>query len=148
MKQAARPSSIKLFAFLYVAQAAVSFIHNLRNVDALGKGLQVATAMEVDDGHGLAVAVSRLAIALLLGWWLWTRASNMAKWLIILLCLPRLTQIGDAWFALAQVKPNAIFWLVASVLYLAAIWQLFRQDARYWFATKGRTPKNNALVFD
>ena len=148
MKSRARPPSIKLFTLAYLAQGLVSLAHNLYNADFHRRLLKQLISPDTGAEFLPVLLATRLGIVLALASWLCMRASNSAKWIIIVLFLPSLVRAGDAWSGLWLGRPNSFFWLAASVLYLIAILLLFRPDARYWFATKGGTTKGNAQVFD
>jgi len=148
MKIRSHPRSIKLFALAYLGQGAAALAHNLYNADFHRAMLRQLISPETGAEFLPALLAIRLGVVVVLAGWLWARASNVAKWIIVLLFLPLLSQVTGLWAGIAARSPNAYFWLATAVLYLAAILLLFMPDARYWFATKGGTIKNNAAVFD
>jgi hypothetical protein len=93
-------------------------------------------------GPGFVIATMAFGYGIsLLLWFLTARkAVNVAKWVLVVL-----TVIGTLGTPLALVDvplPQAIITVVLTVMQLAALWFLFRPDAKAWFehGPKGMDP--------
>ena len=144
------PSSIKLFAMAFMAQAIGSVVHIILAPADLQSRLD-ATFRPGDWAAAMFVLVLafRLGIASLLSWFVYVRANNFAKWLAVLLVVGRLAQAGEvAWAGLWQGNPNSIAWFVTSVVAVFAVVCLFLPDSQYWFTSKGRSTMGDGAVFE
>lgn len=130
-----RPNSIIRFEQLFLGALALNVLNIILNWDSW--------SMVMDQGDGSdgmnAFATFTIIIApFLINLWLWykiaRKASNVAKWLLIVVFL-----VGIIW-SLATVDNyrtlglTILFSIIA--LKAGAIYMLFRRDAKQWFAAK------------
>lgn len=128
-----RPASIIQFERFYLGSLALGLVGNVLNWDnavALVQADPAAAAL----GTGflfISMAVG-LAISLLL-WFLAARkAIGVAKWIIVVFFAIGLISVP---FSLGQLSAMAIVTsLVTMALQAAAVYMLFRPDAKKWFA--------------
>lgn len=126
-----RPPSIRWFERIVYVNQLVAL--------AVTYAAWVAVRGIVDPSHAplrfmfyiLAVII---AINLLLMWLIAYRASNVARWILVVLIglsflslanIPAFLAFGRTYFALALVQ-----YLLSAI----SVWLLFRHDARRWFA--------------
>jgi hypothetical protein len=133
----------------FLIQCAVSILHNI----LVPRDLQARLSADIRPGEWLDALFAinlavRVGIALLLVWFVWVRASRIAKWICVLFALGPLFQIQDAWTGLQSGNVNSIAWTVRQVIVTFAALCLFLPDSRHWFASKGRSVQNDASVFE
>ena len=139
-----RPASITMFDRLYLGATALGIINTVVSYDETMAQLEadpavaqmgMATAGFMFGALGVSVAIS------LLLWFLISRkAITVAKWILTVL-----TVIGTLMIPLSLSEMGLvpmIFTLVITVMQLAAVWMLFRPDAKVWFehGPKGMDP--------
>ncbi len=139
-----RPASITMFDRLYLGATALGIINTVVSYDETMAQLEadpavtemgMATAGFMFGALGVSVAIS------LLLWFLISRkAITVAKWILTVL-----TVIGTLMIPLSLSEMGLvpmIFTLVITVMQLAAVWMLFRPDAKPWFehGPKGMDP--------
>jgi len=144
-----RPRSISLFATLFVTQAAMAARHNMVSPESMRAQLEMTyhSGPWTDVAFALTLGI-RLAIVAMLAWFVWGRASKVAKWIAIVFALGRLVQLPDAWAGLRHANPNSIAWTVELVVGLLAVACLLTPESRKWFRTKGRSAKSYASIFE
>lgn len=144
-----RPKSIERFEKVYLVSLAISLwlIASISWNDMVGK---FETWF---PGGGAALAAGAfaisMAISLLLMWFVARRASNIAKWVIVVL-----TAIGMVGFLsslfMATVPKDLSFAgsAATNLLSVYAAWLLFRPDAAAWLDSKGADVPGNPTIFD
>lgn len=138
------PLPIKLFAMLFLGNGVVLALHRfLMRYEWEAEGAAIFGDLVVP-----VTLVPRLALVVLLTWGVCARASRLAKWSAVVLIAGSLARLPQAWEGLAEANLNAQLWTVALVLGVGAVAFLFTRDARYWFATKGRTVAADATAFE
>ena len=143
-----RPQSIELFDKVYLGALAISLIsvalswsETVREFDARVPGSGAALAAG-------AMAIG-FAISLLIWWLIARRASNPAKWVLVVL-----TAIGLFGFLSSLFLPtvpkdlNFAVSTVTNLLSVYAAWLLFRPDAVAWLETKGADGPGDPKTFD
>ena len=145
-----RPVPIKVFATAFLASALLSAAHNLfvpghlqaRILDDAGVGAE----------SFLPILAVRIAVACLLVWLVWARASPLARWIVVIFLVGRVWQLRTAWEGFLQGLTNgnwnSLMWSVESALCLIAVAALFSRGSRRWFADKGRTAASDVAVFE
>ena len=129
-----KPDSIRKFDKLYLGSIVLSLINFALNYGALAEQVRQETAAAgVELGGGVllfGIAFSTL-ISLLL-WFLVSRKRiGFIKWILLLLVVWSLVSLPEA---LANgIQGTDILGLVVLVAQIAAIWFLFREDAKAWF---------------
>ena len=127
-----RPSSIVNFERVVLASIVLGLINTVLIWDRLSAAVAASGL-----GTGMAVAIQALTIAiyLLLIWFIARKASNVARWIYVILCA-----IGLVFGAMGLGQTAALYGnlvlvinLVQYALSLASIWLLFRADSNAWF---------------
>jgi hypothetical protein len=135
-----RPVSIVNFERLYLTAVAIGLVNSMLTWDR--SVAMVSAQPGLGFGSGLVVAslVIGLLIQLLLWYFIARRASVVAKWILVILFV-----IGVLyWLSTLSGNPSfsgitAILGVAAVVVQAAAIWMLFRPDAKAWFSGSGAT---------
>lgn len=128
-----RPISIVWFERLFLLSLGVALFVSLLQYDLLLAQVEGQAAfVPLGLGSGLVIAV--IAISLLVPFVLWyfiaRRASNPAKWILVLLTAAGLLYLD---FGAARMwAPANIMALIVTALQIAAVALLFRADARAW----------------
>ena len=135
-----RPESIRKFDMFYLGALALSVVNfvlgyagAVRDAEAQMADAGVAGA----GGAALAVGfVIGMAISLLLWWLVARKGVEFVKWILVLFLLfsvwSIVSGVGGAGFGIA-----AIIAVVVLLMQAAAIWYLFRPDAKAWFEAQG-----------
>ena len=144
-----RPQSIELFEKVYFGALAISLFMTV----AVSWNGMVINLDARFPGSGVALAAGATAIAsalsLLLWWLIARRASNLAKWVLVIL-----TAIGMFGFLsslfMAAVPKDLTFAASAATNLLSAYatWLLFRPDAVAWLESKGANGPGDPTTFD
>lgn len=145
-----RPRSITLFATAYLVQAAITLVQGIYAGESNNLRIE-AYFPASSSGTVVAIIVAlRLAIALLLTWLVWARASKFAKWAIVVLFAFRGIRLPEALAGLATPDVNwlLILWFASLPFTLFAVICLFLPESRDWFARKGGSAKADAAVFE
>ena len=140
-----RPKSIRRFEFLFLLQAAASILAILVNYGQLRQ-------QAINAGASPSGPIGGVLLTLLVGLPLWffiaRRASNIAKWVMVLLSgLTFLTLPGG--FAKAHqigISYELLFGL-SIVGWFAALAMLFRCDASAWLKSRGKSQEVDPKVF-
>lgn len=130
-----RPQSIIRFEQLYWASIVLSLIVSILGMDAIGEELAQEPGM-AELGLGSGFVVGLVAIGLLISvllWWLVARkASNVAKWILVVLTAIGLISLPGT--LAGGLDLVTVISLLSYALSVAAIVCLFREDAKAWFA--------------
>lgn len=134
-----RPNSIIMFERLFLASLALGLIgFAISYEEATAMVANDPAAMQLGLGSEFLIGATLFGYAIyLLLWFLIARkASNVAKWILVVFTvlgvLAALPSLGGPW-GLANLLALAVY-----VLGVAAVVYLFRQDARAWFKGKGQ----------
>lgn len=128
-----RPKSIVLFDRIFLASLALAALNTFLSFDETLNQINADPAMaDLGIGAGFIVAISAfsLGISLLLWYFIAHRASNTAKWILVIMTVAGFAIIGfdpEQTLSLANILS-----FVTALLSLAAIVILFRSDARVW----------------
>jgi hypothetical protein len=141
-----RPESILMFERLFLASLVVSAGSFVIGYDAAMRAVETDPAMQ-QFGLGGSFMIGALAVSFaiyLLLWYLIAhRASNVARWILVVL-----VALGVASLPLALTGPMSFTVLLNLAVYaleVAALVFLFRADAKAWF--RGERPSDPA-TFD
>ena len=145
-----RPVSIKVFAIAFLTSALLGAAHNL-----FVQGYLQARILD-DAGVGakflLPILAVRIAVACLLVWLVWARASLLARWVVVIFLVGRVWQLRTDWEGFLQGLTkgnwNSLMWSIESALCLIAVAALFSRGSRRWFAGKGSTAASDVAVFE
>ena len=146
-----RPQSIELFEKVYLGSIALGLVNTALSWGALTASLKNVGDGTVAVGPGLMVGsiVIGLIIALLLWFFIARRASNVAKWIYVVI-----TAIGLFGVLSSLANPAApkgltmIGGIVVTALQVFAGWLLFKPDAAAWLESKGADGPGDPSTFD
>jgi hypothetical protein len=135
-----RPDSIRKFDLFYLGSLAVGIASALLNYDTQLEGIttQLAEAGLQDSAGTMFMVMSAISLGInLLLWFLASRLRmGWVKW--ILLAFLAFSMLSNL-FALTQDNLNVSLTNLVSVLLKAiAVFFLFQQDAKEWFAAAGK----------
>ena len=128
-----RPTSIVLFERLFLLSLAIALVNGFLQYDALVAQVGNDPALaQLGWGSGaiLVVMAISLLIPLLLWYFIARRASNIAKWILVVMTLLGLLFVNLDPGQLGSLAGIAS--LAVTILQLVAIVLLFRADARAW----------------
>lgn len=132
------PQSIAIFDRLFLGALALALLNSVLFYKTILAELNTDPAM-AESGLGMVFLVAMMTfsfgISLLLWFFISRKASKISKWILVIFTL-----LGAA--MLPATLPNtdmleAALTLVITALQLAAIFFLFRSDARAWFDSRG-----------
>lgn len=139
-----RPASIIRFDQLYLGALALNIANSVyvyvSTIARLGSGPSGDGLGRLLEGVMIGLSAIGFVISLLLWFFISRKASNVAKWLLVVLTvigtlgsLPLLLQTAPM---LPTVVPlwQAVVTLIVTAMEIAAMWFLFRPDANAWFA--------------
>ncbi len=130
-----RPTSIVLFERLFLLSLAIALVNGFLQYDALvaqvGNDPSLAQ-LGWGSGAILVVMAISLLIPLLLWYFIARRASNIAKWILVVMMLLGLLFVNLDAGQLGSLAGIAS--LAVTILQLVAIVLLFRADARAWLS--------------
>lgn len=130
-----RPASITMFDRLYVASLVLGLINFGLAYDSTLAQMEadpsVAAAGMAGPGVLWGVFGFGMAISLLLWFFVSRKASNGARWVLVVLMVIGLIALP---FSIAELPlTELIGTLVVTVVQVAAVYFLFRPDAKAWF---------------
>lgn len=146
-----RPQSIELFEKIYLGAIALGLLNTFLSWGQVNALLDDPNVKAAGMGSGtllFAVAVGVL-IPLLLWYFIARRASNVAKWIYVVL-----TAIGVFGFLSSLANPMvpkgliSIIGAVTMAMQIYAAWLLFRPDAVAWLEGKGASGTGDPKPFD
>ena len=145
-----RPNAIRWFDRLMLAVFALSVLGGALNYPAARAQL-AANAASARLGSGFLIGIMAFTLGIILLFWylIARRASNVAKWIWIVLFVIGLAMLPSSLGRMVQTDlgpVKAMLGVINTVLQGVAIFMLFRPDARAWFAAKGKPV--DAHVFD
>jgi hypothetical protein len=126
-----RPQSIILFERIVLATIALGIVASVLNWQRT-----VASIQAVGFGPGFIIAIQAVSVAvmLLLLYFIARRASEVAKWIFIVLVVLGALNLLVSFKAVLAMGPGGMISPFQIVLQLVAIWLLFRPDSLEWFA--------------
>ncbi|WP_108811026.1 hypothetical protein [Sphingorhabdus sp. Alg231-15] len=128
-----RPNSIIQFERFYLGALAIGLVGNVVNWSKAVELVQTDPAIgAMGTGVLIGSIVFGLAISLLLWFFAARRGAAVAKWFIVFFFVIGLASVP---FSLGQLSGPAIVTSLLSILLQgAAVYMLFRPDAKKWFA--------------
>lgn len=129
-----RPASIIMFERLYLGSVGISVVSVVIGFQAIGADFaQEPGIAELGLGSGFlgAFMAIGLGISLLLWWLIAYKASNVAKWILIVLTGLGLISVPGTF--LGPWDAATILSLASYALTIGAIVYLFADDAKAWF---------------
>jgi len=146
-----RPQSIQLFEKVFFAGFVIGLVNlflSWNQVNAMVDDPRLQAA-GVADGILIFGVVMGTLIPLLLWYFIARRASNVAKWVFVVL-----TAIGVFGFVSSLADPAMpkgailIGSAVATALNVFAAWLLFKPDTKAWLESKGQAGPADPTTFD
>lgn len=130
-----RPASITMFDRLFLGALALGLVNAAisysSTVELLEADPAVAEMGMAIPGFFIATTALGYAISLLLWFLISRKATNIAKWILTVL-----TVIGALMIPLSlgelELVENIIT-VIVTLMQVAAVWMLFRPDAKSWF---------------
>ena len=136
-----KPQSIRRFDQLYLGSIALSLVGYFISYDAMVTQMETRTAaagVELGSGAVIGTIVLGLAVNLLLWFLVSRKASEIAKWIIVLLFVVGLiSAIGLPGSPGLFAGPWTLIKTISAAIVLleaAAVYYLFQPDAKIWFA--------------
>lgn len=138
-----RPHSIVRFERFFLASLLLAVINTALSFRS-SMALLNADPLVGQTGYAVAMLVGTLAISIGLQLLLWffiaRKASNVAKWiLVVLTVLGIATSIPSIGVLMTQGVVTLSVTLLITVLQIIAIIHLFRPDAKTWLEARGTT---------
>lgn len=139
-----RPASIVNFERFYLGSLAVSLVSTLITWDTTVATVAAASPPEVGFGSGFVLfsVVFGIVITLLLWYFVARRASVVAKWIVVTFFVLALISLVASLAGMSEGLMSPLdlgLSLVATGLEAAAVWMLFRRDAKAWFAGRSES---------
>lgn len=140
-----RPNAIKWFERFYFASVAASVLAIMLSYGTL-------RAQAIARGESPAGSILGVIIAITTGWLFWffiaRRASNVAKWILVVLTVAGTLLVPSTWNQVAAVGTGYFLLSGAShLLSFVSIVFLFQPDAVAWLRSKGQVPPIDPDVF-
>lgn len=135
-----RPTSITTFERFYLGALVVGLINNVLNWSQATAVLNDPSVQAAGLGTGFLVStmVIGLAIPLLLWYFITRRASNIAKWILVVLFGFGLIGVLMSFSAMmAMGTLPMVLGLIALALQAYAVFMLFKPDAVAWLNAGG-----------
>ena len=147
-----RPQSIELFEKVYLGTIAIDLVEV-----AFGWQRLTADILErfatVSEGTRQVLLIGSVVFAFGISLLLWFliahRASNIAKWIFVVLAVSGVYSLLKQ-IVFSTVPKDIDFALntASTLLGLYAVWLLFRPDAVAWFKSKGADGPGDPKTFD
>ncbi len=135
-----RPAGITRFERLYFAAQAVSLINTGLHYQASLDRVRAGSGIDLGAGFIAGVLALSIAVPLLMWFLIARKASNGAKWtLVVLAGFSLFTFIPSMRDTLALGPLALLLNIVYFALYLSAVGCLFGRDAAAWFAYRGKS---------
>ena len=135
-----RPASIVLFEKLYLLSIVVSAIGIVLGWDQMiaAAGARPGISAGAQQGVAIGAVAFTFLIAFVLLYFIARRASNIAKWIFVVLAAYGVFAFVTG-LSTAGIKLDAAFLTnaVSLALTLYCAWLLFRPDAKAWLDSKG-----------
>ena len=146
-----RPQSIELFEKVYLGAIAIGLVNTALSWSQVNAMLADPRMQAAGVGNGTLAfgLVIGILLPLLLWYFIARRASNIAKWIYVVL-----TALGLFGFLSALANPMVVKGLVtllgavATGLQVYGAWLLFRPDAAAWLESKGADGPGDPETFD
>ena len=141
-----RPESVVMFERLFLLSLALSAGALVVGYDDMMRAVLSDPSMrQFGFGSGLIIGmiVASFAVYLLLWWLIARRASNVAKWILVVF-----VALGLASLPAVLTGPMSVLLLLNLAVYaleVAAVVFLFHADAKAWFRGE---PQSDATTFD
>ena len=144
-----RPNSIVTFERLYLGSLALGILNFFLSFDQMKAAMAAEPGIaKVGFGSGMLIGVFvvSLLISLLLWFFIARKASNVAKWILVVFTAFGLLGLPNVISQLSTTPGlTPVLALVITIIQLIAVYFLFRPDAAAWL--KGAAP-TDPTTFD
>lgn len=139
-----KPDSIRKFDWLYLASIVAGLLGIAIGWDTMTELVDAQLTASGAEGMGEGLRMSAMIGVALLGaaisFALWFLISalrvELIKWILILMVAWTLVTMPASFAKVGGFGPMHVPGAVSTILTIAAIWFLFRPDAKAWFAEK------------
>jgi hypothetical protein len=146
-----RPPSIVLFEKVFLAAIVLGLINSLLFWGSMTEVLDdpAMKAAGMGTGFMLVSVVIGTTISLLLWYFIARRASNVAKWIfVVILALGVFGMVANIANPAVPKGAQLVGGFVSLLLQLYAGWLLFKPDAKVWLESRGTKGASDPSVFD
>lgn len=133
-----RPHSITMFDKLFLGSLALGVVNSLLSYGQM-RDVIAADPMLAGSGTGFIIGsiVFSLGLSLLLWYFISRRASNVAKWILVVFTVLGLLFLPSSLGMFGTL--STVLTLAVTALQIAALVFLFRPDAKAFFAGRAET---------
>lgn len=146
-----RPPSIILFEKVFLAAIVLGLVNSLLFWGSMTEVLDdpAMKAAGMGTGFMLFSVLIGTAISLLLWYFIARRASNVAKWIfVVILALGVFGMVANLTNPAVPKGAQLVGGFVSLLLQLYAGWLLFKPDAKAWLESRGTEGASDPSVFD
>lgn len=141
-----RPDSIIRFEQFYLASTGLTIVLQLLNFAGL---IGPETLKAGETGLMLTFVAISYALAFVLWYLIARRASNVAKWVfVVITVLGLIGTVPTVLLLLSTDRAYAMLFLLVTLLNLIAMVFLFRRDAVEWLRSRGRQGVIDVTTFN
>ena len=146
-----RPKSIELFEKIYLGTVTFSFVIAVFNWVNVSATLETPELKALGAGSNLLIGIMALSLifSLLIWYFIARRASNITKWIYVV--VTGIGLFGVIGSLANPLTPKGILLvgnIVVVALQLYAAWLLFKPDAAEWLESKGASGPGDPSTFD
>ena len=146
-----RPHSIELFEKTYLASIALSIASTVFTWSEVTASMRAASSSGValgSSGMIASVAISNL-VSLLLWYFVARRASNIAKWIYVVITAIGLLMVLNLLVGSTNgIRLAMVSGLIVTALQVFAAWLLFKPDAAAWLESEGANGPGDPSTFE
>lgn len=147
-----RPQSIELFEKVYLASIAIGLVAvavGWRVLTAESQARMATASAGTVQGILIGSMVLVFGISLLLWFLIARKASNVAKWILVVLAASGVySLLKEIVFSTVPKDLDFALNTASTLLGLYAVWLLFRPDAAAWLKSKGADGPGDPKTFD
>ena len=148
-----RPKSIELFEKVYLGSIVIGLINTALSWSQVNALMNDPRVQATGMGTGTLVlgVIVGILIPLLLWYFIARRASNVAKWIYVVLTALGLLSLLNSLAVNVSLAPKDLTLIVATVSVLFQVygaWLLFKPDAVAWLESKGANGPGDPDTFD
>ena len=146
-----RPKSIELFEKIYLGTVTFGFVIAVFNWVNVSATLETPELKALGAGSNFLIGIMALSLifSLLIWYFIARRASNIAKWIYVV--VTGIGLFGVIGSLANPLTPKGILLvgnIVVVALQLYAAWLLFKPDAAEWLESKGANGPGDPTTFD
>ena len=146
-----RPKSIELFEKIYLGTVTIGFVIAVFNWVNVSATLETPELKALGAGSNFLIGIMALSLilSLLIWYFIARRASNITKWIYVV--VTGIGLFGVIGSLANPLTPKGILLvgnIVVVALQLYAAWLLFKPDAAEWLESKGASGPGDPSTFD